>query len=115
VVVGDHDDVGTGPALDGGGDPRLDVVLVDPLQADLDAGLLAELPGLGLEEDVGGRDEVRPLQELEAGGLGERGRPSGRHDAFHPERRDSGRGAGCLEELPTTGRGRSSLTSRSRV
>src|SRR5262249_60762222 len=53
VVVGDDDDIGAAAALDGRGDPRLDVVLVDPLDLDLDAGLLGELRRLLVEEDVG--------------------------------------------------------------
>src|SRR4029079_6228109 len=66
VVVGDDDDVGPGAALDGRRHASLDVVLVDALDGDLDAGLLAELLGLGLEERVGGRNEVRTLPQKQA-------------------------------------------------
>src|SRR5262249_47504923 len=45
-VVERHDDVGAGPGLDGGRDPRLKIVGVDRLELDLDPERLA---GLGKE------------------------------------------------------------------
>jgi hypothetical protein len=75
---------------------RLDVVLVDALDLDLGAGLLAELPGLGLEQRVGGRDEVRPLQQVQPRALGVRGGAPGGHDPF-----DAG-GGGARESAEVT-------------
>ena len=72
---------------------RLDVVLVDPLDAHLDARLLAELLGLLLEQRVRGGNEVRPLQQVQARALRERGRAPG-----GGEHRGGG---GGLEEVPT--------------
>ena len=63
-------------------DPRLDVVLVDALDRDLDARLLAELLGLVLEQRVGGRDEVRPLQQVQPRALRVRRRAAGGDDAL---------------------------------
>jgi hypothetical protein len=82
VVVGDDDDVGPGAALDGRRHASLDVVLVDALDGNLDAGLLAELLGLGLEERVGGGNEVRPLQQVQTRALRVGRRPLGGEDAL---------------------------------
>ena len=78
VVVGDDDDIGAAGALDGRRQACLDVVLVDALDRDLHPGLPAELLRLLLEDLVGGRDEVRPLQEVQPRPLRPRGRGAGR-------------------------------------
>ena len=82
VIVRQDDDVRPRAALDRRRRPRLQVVLVDALDLDLDARLLAELHGLGLEESVGGRDEMRPLQQVQPGALRVCRRAAGGDDAL---------------------------------
>jgi hypothetical protein len=76
MIVRDGHDVGAAPALDRGGNTRLDVVLIDALGDDLDAGLLAELLRLLIEELIRRGDEVRPLEDMEPRPLREGGRAS---------------------------------------
>ena len=56
--------------------------LMGASQHDLDARLLAELHGLGLEQGVGGRDEVRPLQQVQPCALRVCRRAAGGDDAL---------------------------------
>jgi hypothetical protein len=74
MIVRDGHDVGAAPALDRGRDARLDVVLIDALGDDLDAGLLAELLRLLIEELIRRGDEVGPLKDVEPRPLREGGR-----------------------------------------
>src|SRR5207248_9185562 len=92
VIVGDDDDVGAAGALDGRRQARLDVVLVDAFDRDLHTGLLAELLRLLLEDLVGRRDEVRPLQKVQPRALRPRGRGAGRAEDA---------GGGRLEKIAT--------------
>src|SRR5207245_3519343 len=108
VVVGDDDDVGAAAALDGRRQARLDVVLVDALDRDLHARLLAELLRLLLEHLVRRRDEVRPLQEVQPCALCEGGGGAGRGENA---------GGGSLQEVATgeAGDGHSVLLDGARV
>ena len=106
VVVGDDDDVRAAAALDRRREARLDVVLVDPLDRDLGARLPAELLRLFFEHLVGRRNEVRPLQEVQARALRERGCGAGGGE--RP------RGGGGSEKLASAEPGHRHRTSSSR-
>ena len=101
-VVEHLDQVRPGAGLDGGGDASLQVVGVDGLEGDLDLGLLGVLGDLPPHLHVAFRDEVHPVQQVDAGGLGQGGRPARGQDAL--DTRGAGERAGRearLEELPS--------------
>ena len=119
MVVGDDDDVRPGLRLDGRRDAGLDVVLVDPLDLDLHAGLLAELGRLLVEEDVRRLDEVRPLEQVEPGaprrgrglGVGEdAGEAAGRHRGAG--RRDRAAQPGAPGDVSVGSSARRSIVAR---
>jgi hypothetical protein len=66
------------------------------IDGDLDAGLLAELLGLRLEQRIGGGNEVRPLQQVQARALRVGRRPLGGDD---PLDAGGGDGSGQGEEV----------------
>jgi hypothetical protein len=81
VVVEEHDEVGAGAGLDGGGDARLKVVAVDRLEIDLDPeGLLRLRQDLAAKELVGGGDEIVPAQPMNGRRLRVGRRPAGGQD-----------------------------------
>ena len=72
---------GAGAGLDRRGDARLQVVGVDGLDLERDAGrLLAFLRDLALEQHVGGRHEIGPAQPVDGRPLREGRRPSAGQD-----------------------------------
>ena len=83
-VADGHDDVGAGAGLDRRGDARLQVVGVDRLELEVDAGrLLAFLGDRALEENVRGRHEVGPSEPVDARLLGERRCATAGQDGGH--------------------------------
>src|SRR2546425_8587742 len=83
-VVQQHDDVGSGARLDGGGDARLEVVGVDRLEGDGGAEGPSGFAELTAELLVAGGHEVVPAEEVEFGPLGERRGPAPAEDALEP-------------------------------
>ena len=90
-------DIGACAALDRGRRPRLEVVLVDVLEADRDAGLLLEGRGILKGELVRWRDEVAPREVMHRALLGE-GRRDAAEEAEARASRDRG---GGLREVAT--------------
>jgi hypothetical protein len=78
--------------LNGRRDPRLQVVGIDVLDGDLGAEELASLGRLSLKLDIAGRNEVRPVEQMELGPLRMSGRAPGGQNPVDPRR--SGQGDG---------------------
>ena len=92
-VVEHLDDVRARAGLDGRGDARLQVVLVDGLERHFHLHLLAVVGELALELGLALGNEVHTEEEMEPRGLGVGGRPPRGEDAREARRN-------APEELP---------------
>ena len=88
-VVKHLDDVGARARLDGRGDPRLEIVLVDGLEHDVHLHLAAIVGELPLELGLALRDEIHAVEEMKTDRLRERGSLPRGEDARQPRRATS--------------------------